>query len=125
MCAAHGTGFAAAQERVYQARKDRVYELDLSFSHLSRYPDHIPDVGAQLVSILFICGPPITVCLHCVHILHTGLIYLGALEHVHQPAHECSRGHWLTEWCNRVLPAIQLLNQVTGKTAIVAILKPK
>lgn len=69
VCAVHGTGFAAAQERVYQACKDRVYELDLSFSHLTRSPDHIPDVGAQLVSM------------HAVQNLSTGyrLSTVGAL----------------------------------------------
>ena len=69
MCTVHGTGFAAAQERVYQACKDRVYELDLSFSHLTRSPDHIPDVGAQLVSMHMQSRiyPLVTVCLLSVH----------------------------------------------------------
>ena len=34
-----------------QACKEQAYELDLSFSHLSRYPKGIPDVGEQLVRL--------------------------------------------------------------------------
>lgn len=48
VCGVHGTGFQASQERVLQACKEQAYELDLSFSHLSRYPKGIPDVGEQL-----------------------------------------------------------------------------
>lgn len=53
------------------------------------------------------------------YMYHLSIGVVGTPEHVYQPTYKRTRRHWLIDWRDRVLLAVQLLNQATSKTASV------